>query len=431
VKKAKLDEIQANFSSIQITIIDLVTEGFKPKDIRKNFHIVVLRAGDADGAVSAFKQVCQPKIRVPKKPRGERKRKHDSGQENKKGRRGEKREERDRRKKAKIAEEGRGVYVGQTVSLAEDFTKLSAQAYSADAGEKLLANKFKKIFLDANNMMFMSRAFRECRGQKVEKVLSIAAFAFSQLVGIDTEIIFDNSRLPSANKNPGQPPVVEIGVAIRKNPTLQELNAEIAKFASNFPLVGVKVVTPTGTPFLISSARPTFKSTDDQLISYLRKPDQQPVAAAPDANSSMTTTVTSIAVPIANALDPKQAIIVTSDRALAGELYSMGVTAIRPGRWIALFASLLQAIKDRPAQATESDVAIEPKDAEKKESQKIFEDWTFQFISRDEAPAKGKYRCKCRSEETAQENSENVAVDGETSPDNMDLTGLRRLKLDG
>jgi len=425
-----LDEIQVNFSADQITIIDLVNKGFKPKDIRTNFHVVVLRAGDTDGAVSAFSQVCKPKIRLPKKPREEKKRKHDSERENKKGRRGERKQERERRKKAKIAEEGRGVYVGQTVSLTEDFTKLSAQAYASDAGEKLLANKFKKIFLDANNMMFMSRAFREHRGQRVEKVLSIAAFAFSQLVGIDTEIIFDNSRLPSANNKPEQPPV-DIGVTIRKNPTLQELNAEITKFASNFPLVGVTVVPPGGSPFLISSARPTFKSTDDQLISYLRKPDQQPVAAAPDATSMTTTTVTSIAVPTADALDPKQAIVVTSDRALAGELYSMGVTALRPGRWIALFASLLQTIisKDRPLQATESDVAMEPKEADKKEYQKIFEDWCFQFITRDEAPAKGKYRCRCR--ETAQENSENtVAVDEETS-NNLDVSGLRRLKLDG
>jgi len=435
MKKMKLEEIQANFSSIQNTIISLVNEGFKPKDIRKNFHIVVLRAGD-DGVASALSQVCKPKIRVPKKPREEKKRKHGSEREHKKGRRDERKQERERRKKAKIAEEGRGVYVGQTVSLVEDFTKLSAEAYSTDAAENLLGNKYKKLFLDANNMMFMSGAFRACRGQRVEKLLSIAAFAFSQLVGVDTEIIFDNSRLPSAHKKPEQPPIVEIGVAIRKNPTLQELNAEITKFASSFPLVGVTVVPPGGSPFLISSARPTFKSTDDMLISYLRKPDQQPVAAAPNttSTSSTTTTVTAIATPTADALDPHQAIVVTSDRALAGELYSMGVTALRPSRWIALLASLLQIIsKDRPLQATESDVAIEPKEAEKKErqeSQKIFEDWCFQFIARDELPAKGKYRCRCRDKETAQENSENVG-DGATSPDDMDLSGLRKLKLDG
>jgi len=425
LKKLKLAEIQANFISVQNTIIDLVNEGYKPKDIRKNFHIVVLRAGDHVGVVSAFNQVCKPKIHVPKK-RETKKRKHEAERELKTGRRGERKLERERRKKAKIAEEGRGVFVGQTVSLAEDFMNLSAEAYAVDASEKLLGNKYKKLYLDANNMMFMSRAFRECRGPRVEKLLSIAAFAFSQLVGVDTEIIFDNSRLPSALNKPDQPPVVQTNVAIGKNTTLQELNAEIMKFTSSFPLVGVTVVPPSGTSFEISSARATFKSTDDKLISYFRKPDQQPIAAAPNITSTSTTTVTAIVAqtPAVALLDPQQAIVVTSDRALAGELYSMGVTAFRPSRWIALLASLLRKIS---LQATESDVAMEPKEAEKKDlaesAQKIFEDWCFQFIARDEVPAKG----KCRDKETAQTNSETV---DETS-DCMDLSGLQKLQLDG
>jgi len=309
--------------------------------------------------------------------------------------------------------------------------------------------------------MFMSSAFRACRGQRVEKLLSIAAFTFSQLVGVDTEIIFDNSRLLSANKTPDQPTV--INVTIGNNPSLEELNAEITKFASDLPLVGVTVVPTTGTPFLISSARPNFNSTDDKLISYLRKPGQ-PVAAAPPTTSTTSTTVTATATTTTTsttattvtatatstgtattALDPHQVIVVTSDRALAGELYSMGVTALRPSKWIALLASLIQIIaKDRPLlQAPESDIVMEPKEVEKIEkskSQKVFEDWCFQFIGGlDQKPVKGKYKCKCRNKETSRDESEIVVVDGETTRESelekgntdMDLSSLSRLKLDG
>jgi len=428
LKNSSLEEVRNNRFAIQTTIVDLVNEGFRPKDIRNNFHIVVLRAGDAAGVASAFNQVCKPKKREPKKPREERKRKHNSERsDNTKKRGGERKQERERKKKAKIDEEGRGIFVGQTVSLAHDFIKLAEQAYPSDAGEKLLGNKYTKLILDANNMMFLSSAFRACRGKKVEKLLSIAAFAFSQLVGIDTEIVFDNSKLPSA----ANLPPVEIDVAVGNNPTLQQLNTEIAKFANNLPLVGVTAVPPAGTPFKISTARPNFKSTDDMLISYFR--NQQAVAVAPTTTTTTSTVTSSSSITVS----PQQTLIVTSDRALAGELYSFGVTAIRPSKFIALLASLIQIIsKDAcPLQTTESDAPMEPKEVEKKEkaaSQKIFEDWCFQFVSRDvgdEAIKKGR---RGRDQPPA---NEEIRVDitnqsQEKTVDSMDLSILSTLKLD-
>jgi len=378
---------------------------------------------------------ANPKNANQKKPREERKRKHNSERSDNKKRGGERKQERERRKKAKIDEEGRGIFVGQTVSLAHDFIKLSAQAYPSDAGEKLLGNKYTKLILDANNMMFLSSAFRACRGKKLEKLLSIAAFAFSQLVGIDTEIVFDNSKLPSADKQ--DLPPVEIDVAIGKNPTLQQLNTEIAKFASNLPLVGVTVVPPSGTPFSISTARPNFNSTDDKLISLFR--NQQPVAAVP----TTTTTTTSTTVTATTAVNPQLTLVVTSDRALAGELYSFGVTAIRPSKFIALLASVIQIIsKELPVlQTTESDVVMEPKEIEKKEkeaSMKVIEDWCFQFVSGDveDKPLKGRRKCRCRDQAPALDNEE-MGVDEPTNQlqektaDSMGLSSLSKLNLDG
>jgi len=130
---------------------------------------------------------------------------------------------------------------------------------------------------------------------------------------------------------------------------------------------------------------------------------------------------------------------VTSDRALAGELYSMGVTALKPMKFVAMLASLIQIISNEVPvlQSTETDTAMTPKEAEKKEkaaSKKVLEDWCFQFVPRDveETDRKGKRRCRDRI--PAQE-SEEMGVDepnqSQEKTDSMDLSSFSGLKLDG
>jgi len=210
---------------------------------------------------------------------------------------------------------------GQTHELSKQFLQLAPEAYAPNVRDMILSKGFSKIVIDGNNMMFITDGLRKNtlhgKRKQSEKLLSLAALAFSQLVGVTTEVIFDATHLPKKRDDSildGAPvPSVE-------KSSVPAFTTEIAKIAKDFPVVGVPITFTDGTFILVSSARPEFATTDDKLISWARANKQELSPSGP-RNSDI--------------------VVVSSDRALAGELYSLGVTLIKPGNWIGLFASLL------------------------------------------------------------------------------------------
>jgi len=209
---------------------------------------------------------------------------------------------------------------GQTHELSKQFLQLAPEAYAPNVREMILSKGFSKIVIDGNNMMFITDGLRKNtlhgKRKQSEKLLSLAALAFSQLVGVTTEVIFDATHLPKKRDSilEGAPvPSVE-------KSSVPAFTTEIVKIAKDFPVVGVPITFTDGTLVLVSSARPEFATTDDKLISWARANKQELSPSGP-RNSDI--------------------VVVSSDRALAGELYSLGVTLIKPGNWIGLFASLL------------------------------------------------------------------------------------------
>jgi len=199
---------------------------------------------------------------------------------------------------------------GQTHSLVSEFQQLALSAYPADVVEKIRSKKFAKIILDGNNMMFITDGLRKntLSHKRVlsEKLLSIAALAFSKHFGVNTEIVFDTTLLPSSGS-----------------------------FTAGLPLVGHAAVVPgSGNTFEISSARPLFKTTDDRLISFART--NLSVVAAPSS-----------AGPTPNA----DIVVVSSDRALAGELSSLGMFLMKPMVWVSLFVSAIVKPQNMPVDA--------------------------------------------------------------------------------
>jgi hypothetical protein len=209
---------------------------------------------------------------------------------------------------------------GQTHELSKQFLQLAPEAYAPNVRELILSKGFSKIVIDGNNMMFITDGLRKntLHGKRKlsEKLLSIAALAFSQLVGVTTEVIFDATRLPKKMDagNPDETPLLPV-----EKSSVPTFTTEIAKIAKDFPVVGVPINFTDGTSVIVSSARPEFATTDDKLISWARANKQE----------------------LSPGLRNSDIVVVSSDRALAGELYSLGVTLIKPGNWIGLFASLL------------------------------------------------------------------------------------------
>jgi len=326
-----------------------VHEGFRPKHIKDNFQIVSDNSGDEEKTISAFHEVCSVKnSKKRRKSRGDSK--------------GRDSEQRKRQRSGSKTRHASSTNQGQTHDLVEEFHKLSVQAYPPNAGERLLAKGFTKLVLDGNNMMFVTDAIRRYtlagNRAKAEKLLSTAALAFSQLVGITTEIIFDQTHLPKKDDFSSSSSVLQ---PILKTST-EEFNTEISKIVKNFPAVGVPLKFATGTSFLVSSARPQFSTTDDKLISWARLNGQE---ATTTTTETSVTSSTAAHVPTNNSVvSNKDTVVVSSDRALAGELYSLGVTLIKPGHWFVLFASLVND-------------GEQPR--EKGSACKWFDDWCVQF----------------------------------------------------
>jgi len=218
---------------------------------------------------------------------------------------------------------------GQTTERAADFRDLARGAYPSDCEENIRAKKFTQIFLDGNNMLFVKSVLRNLtlahKRAQAEKILASAALAFAQLVGTSVEIIFDCTCLPSGDDS-------------------------VATFTGTLPSVGSRIVLSGGNTFLLSSARPHFSTSDDKLISWARfnlcsggnpKFSGESIPVGPNPNGNI--------------------LVVSSDRALAGELNSLGVTLLGPKRWFLLFEKLL----------TEASPAGAPSAS----SKDVFDDW--------------------------------------------------------
>jgi len=256
-----------------------------------------------------------------------------AGKANKK----EKRESKNKTKRSKATKmEGMDLDIaldkkegGQTHELSKQFLQLAPEAYAPNVREMIKSKGFSKIVIDGNNMMFVTDGLRKNtlhgKRKQSEKLLSLAALAFSQLVGVTTEVIFDATHLPKRRDDSMLDAVPVPSVEKSSVPTF---TTEIAKIAKDFPVVGVPINFIDGTFVVVSSARPEFATTDDKLISWARA-NKQELSPSGLRNSDI--------------------VVVSSDRALAGELYSLGVTLIKPGLWIGLFASLL-GFEEQPNQ---------------------------------------------------------------------------------
>jgi len=238
---------------------------------------------------------------------------------------------------------------GQTHELAQEFLELAVNAYPEDARQRILSKQFAKIILDGNNMLFVTSGLRGLtlskQRAKAEKMLSIAALAFSQIIGTTIEVVFDQTQLPKSKNSQviAQP---ELSLV---NSNLSEFTAKITAIAASFPVIGIPLSFPNGTFASVSCARPEFATTDDKLIAWARSNAKQPVPVATTTTTSTTTSTETTTTNSSNVVSSSNApivvanssiLVVSSDRALAGELSSLGVPLMKPGTWICMFSSL-------------------------------------------------------------------------------------------
>jgi len=143
--------------------------------------------------------------------------------------------------------------------------------------------RFTHLFVDGNNMFYLTDKLRQftLRGKTKmsEKVLSSVARYFAELVRLNVEIVFDAaSSIPrSADTSVDATPVVHLD---------------------------------NGSSFCISSARPTYQTSDAKFVAWAR----------------------------AHPTDAPNTLVITSDRALCAELQSLGVSTTKPGMWLTCVA---------------------------------------------------------------------------------------------
>jgi translation initiation factor 1 (eIF-1/SUI1) len=218
-----------------------------------------------------------------------------------------------------------GSVSGQTHSQAKEFRMIARNANTpaikSDIEAKILGKHYQKIIIDGNNMLYVTsrlRSFSTHRKRKqADNMISVAALAFSPLVGITTEVVFDSTSLPKGSSHLAPSPV------LIDQQSRESFHLGIGKILENYPVVGVPIVFGDGTSVMVSSAGPKFASTDDMLISWAKDNVQ-----------------------VSSGLRNEEVVVVSSDNALIGELHSLGVSCIKPGHWIKLFASLVGGERD-------------------------------------------------------------------------------------
>jgi len=128
--------------------------------------------------------------------------------------------------------------------------------------------QYQRIFIDGNNLMFMSGGLRKLtlqhKKRETEQTITGIVDSFAEVIKITAILMFDGT------------------------PT---------NFTKNYP---------NGSVLTVTSAKPEFPTTDQALISW---------------GKSNTNCV-------------GNTIVVTSDRALTGELISMGISMCKPSSWL-------------------------------------------------------------------------------------------------
>lgn len=125
-----------------------------------------------------------------------------------------------------------------------------------------------RIFVDGNNMMFLTSGLRNLTLQKrfnqTEQALATIVETFSAHVTITSVLLFDGTKTNSSK------------------------------------------TLPNGSSITVTSARPQFPTTDQALIHWAKN----------------------------NPNDVKNSLVVTSDRALSGELKLYGMELVKPSEWL-------------------------------------------------------------------------------------------------
>jgi len=142
--------------------------------------------------------------------------------------------------------------------------------------------KFTHLFVDGNNMFYLTDKLRHftLRGKTriTERVLSSVARLFAELVRLNVEIVFDAAcSIPENSESTDSTPLVHLD---------------------------------NGSSFVISSARPSFSTSDAKFLAWARAHPQ----------------------------DAPKTLVITSDRALSAELQTLGVSVAKPGMWLTCVA---------------------------------------------------------------------------------------------
>jgi len=240
---------------------------------RRNFKVLQAQEGDLQKTFEILKteQVKkderQKHREIKKLKKHGVKRKHDNEHKQRKQRCGEKRKK-DRSCEPSSAE------ISPLPST--DFLALANQAFVGLAVDAL-PGKFTHLFVDGNNMLYLTNKLREFTLQRKinvsQKILASVTRHFSTLHLFNTELVFD-----SMNSTAGLTEIEHL---------------------------------ENGSSFCVTSAHPEFTTSDAKFVAWAR--------AHPD-------------------LAPNT-LVVTSDRALAGELFSLGVSVVKPGVWLACLAA--------------------------------------------------------------------------------------------
>lgn len=171
----------------------------------------------------------------------------------------------------------------------QDFLALANQAF-IQLPDGSLPGNFKSLFVDGNNMLYLTNRLR--------------AFTLQRKVNISQKILASVTRLFS---------------------TLYHFNTELVfdslNSASGFSAEPEHL--ENGSSLCISSAHPEYPTSDAKFLAWARaNPELAPFA-----------------------------LVVTSDRALAGELHTLGVSVVKPGVWLAYLAKAASGADANPEKS--------------------------------------------------------------------------------
>jgi len=159
----------------------------------------------------------------------------------------------------------------------QQFLALANQAFISLTNDAL-PGKFTHLFVDGNNMLYLTNKLRQ--------------FTLHRKINVSQQILASVTRHFS---------------------TLYKFNTELV-FDSMNSTAGLSAESEhleNGSTFRVTSAHPEFPTSDAKFVAWARaNPEIAPLT-----------------------------LVVTSDRALAGELFTLGVSVTKPGVWLACLAA--------------------------------------------------------------------------------------------